>query len=513
MSVATAQLAGALASAKPIAVLVESASKEAPIAFGLRRAGFPPSRILVVGRELLSYKSDASVGVDVALREIGRVPLRQALIERLREECQDAPQVVIATDTSPVGDALAHDIQSTLLGGHRDVKRARMDSLDHQSVADAFRALEPIVPADAWTCATRRVLDRLIRPLIPHPLCISTVAILSSIANDLPPLGQVTLSLNADDGLDPFVATMDVTASNVERAEELLLANLEFNEAGESVRAGASYPVASPYPWTSNQAVLAIAQVTGRTVLDVTATMLRLYETGRLTYPHSSASALTPAAVKWLGQMANHNGLRIDPRKVPLLVETRRHGHESPRPLEIDVDISTPALLLNQEDAILSILTRHLITVAQPWRACEPTPESLPDWALGLGLTRRSSQWMNPWPRKRVRPTWEKTDLSVYALSAFESGGLGRPEAGAVAADRFASLRLLGSNFELTSSSRALIDQLPSALMDPLVHKRLEAVIRDCASNAKEHGPPQQLVKDLIDSMGLWREAEVHLSR
>jgi DNA topoisomerase-1 len=324
-------------------------------------------------------------------------------------------------------------------------------------------------------------------------------------------MARATLSLRACDKRDPFIAVLDVFPENRERVMELVELCKEYERSGDCVKLGPVQAAENFQPWSYGEAVLAVARATDRKIDAVSQSMQRLYEGGRMSYPRSSASAVTGDGLASISKIADANGVRFDPSKLPMFSRTQRHAHESPRPISGQVDISSPLLVLSNDEATLSLLARHLLACGQPHAIHRPDPNALPQWARGIVFERKVCQWLRPWPRRPASPGVRELPIEEAAMELLITNGLGRPSTLVNHAIKFASRGLLDSTMSLTDKAREWISGTPQVLLDVTTSKRIEALIDQSAERDDPDSAPPRLVRSILDHFGLWQDVSPKL--
>lgn len=506
-------------------VLIEAPGKLNALTFALKRAGLEDFHLLATQGHIMDYPTDLrNLGIDRTLQEPGRKVVKPQIVETIRQWAERAERVLIATDADQEGDVLAQDLVDQVIQGHTNVQRVRLRALDPAGIASAFSNPEPVQARDAWPGAARRIMDRLIgaafsnvNEVVRSDISVGRVqsGLLGAAAAQALPLGRVTLALPAQDSRSPFVATVDVFPNNRDHAKDLLEKCKRFAEEGGKIATGQTEPAPALKPWCYGEGVLAIAAATGRSIQDVATSMQRLYEDGRMSYPRSGANAITPDALGKIDRVADRHGVRFDGTRVAQFTRQTRHAHESPHPLSADVDLSSPLLLLSQDEAVLSMLARHLVACGQPHVFHKPDPASMPEWvnAARLDFKRKSSLWMTPWPRRKAETGFKDLGAEEHALGLLLTHGLGRPSTQVGHAVKFSAREMFTAEMVLSGRARAWIAGTPSVLLDPAVSARMEQLINDCAESGSEMPHPSVMVRGLLEGLGLWQRIESTVGR
>lgn len=504
-------------------VVIESSGKIPALQAALRRSPIGDVHILATGGHLYDMpKSLTDVGIDRHLREHGRLPKRNLQIQQIQQWAAKAERVLIACDADQEGDVLALDVAHLLEEvKHNNVARVRLRSLDVDGVLHAFMHPEPIRHRDAWPGTARRILDRLIgctygsRDIAGIDLSVGRVqsALLGAAAKEQIAFGEAQIVLKACDGREPFVATVAVHAGNVDDVKTWMEEAREFAESGKCVPFGQSRAAAQSKPWGFGEAVLAVAQATGRPIDGVTQSFQRLYESGRMSYPRSDAAAITAQGIATIQSMAQVHGVRFDADKMPAFSRQGRHAHESPRPLQSALNIASPLMVLSDDDAALSLISRHLVTCGQPHAVHTPNPEALPEWARGLKFERKVCQWLTPWAKRTVETGMRMFPKEEIALALLLRNRLGRPSTLVFHALKFASRELLNSKGLLESKGADWLAQTPEMLRDPRTSQRIEQILSASVDETQFSDPPQEMARSILESVGIWVDVQAMLER
>ena len=497
-------------------IIIESPGKISSLTAALRRSPIDDFHILATSGHLFELPASlVKVGIDGELHEYGRTAKWPPLIVQIKHWAQRAGRVLVACDADQEGDVLACDIAKLLEEvDHKNVARVRLRSLDNEGVVHAFMHPEPIRYRDAWPGTARRILDRLIgstfsaRDSSGIDLSVGRVqsAMLGAAASEKIAFGEATIALASSDGKEPFVATIQVTAENFVEVQELIKHAAQFAREGRCIEFGRSAPAEDFKPWNYGQCIDAISRATARPIDDVSRSLQRLYEAGRMSYPRSDASAVTTQALATIQDMADQHGVRFDASRVPTFSRQGRHAHESPRILKSNVNITAPLMILSDDEAALSLIARHLLACGQPHAVHLANPANLPAWAAGLKLERKVCQWLRPWPRKAT-----ETGLRIYpneeiALALLLRHKLGRPSTMVFHAMKFASRDLVDAKGRVSAKGADWIKRTPALLQDPKTSQMIEKILSSSIEQGLHNESPKKLVRTILESMNLWEE-------
>lgn len=505
-------------------ILIEAPGKIDTLKAALKRSRIDDFHIIATSGHLYELpESLDDVGIDRNLNESGRKPRKpngEAMIAHIKKWAAVADRVLIACDADQEGDVLAWDLaQIAGDAGQQNISRVRLRALDAENVIYAFLHPEPVRARDAWAGTTRRMLDRLIgtaysiREDYGALLSVGRVqsGMLGAVAKDGLVLGEAQIVLPSCDGREPFVATVSIRHDNVNEVRELVELSKEFIAQGKCVRFGSSEPIDPPAPWSYGEAVAAVARATDRSLEACAQSLQRLYEAGRLSYPRSSAAAVTAQGLATLQRIAVDYGIRFDADKVPMFSRQGRHAHESPRPMSEKVDMASPLLVLTKDEATLSLITRQLITCGQPHAVHHPDPSQMPSWAAGLNFERKVCQWLRPWPRKPAEPGIRMHSKEEMALQMMLANQLGRPSTLVFHAMKFATRSLLDEQGMLSAKGKDWLSQTPALLRDPRTSAQIEKLIDACVEDGPGSVPPSRLVREILEGLKVWDRVQERL--
>lgn len=503
-------------------VVIEAPGKITALTGALRRAGLSDFHVLATSGHIFEMPEGLDpVGIDHSLTEVDRAIGKQKVADSIRDWAARADRVLVASDADQEGDVLAYDVAS-LLPAHPSVHRVRLRSLDLDGVTSAFASPEPIEERDAWPGTTRRIVDRLIGATFSRAGAEGAArmgagriqsSLLGVASRSVLAHSEAIIALRACDKRDPFVARIPMTWENEERLRELVERAQEFEASGRCVDVGSVHAAPDFEPWAYGEAVLNISRATERSLDSVSHSMQRLYENGRMSYPRSSARAITGDGLAFVAKIADAHSVKFDAGRLPAFARRGRHAHESPRPLSGRVDISSALLLLSPDEAVLSLLARHLLACGQPHHLHKPDPARIPEWARGLKLERRVCQWLTPWPRRPATSTVRERPMDELALELLIANKLGRPSTLIAHAQKFASRGLLDDKAQLSPRGRAWLEQTPDVLLDPATSARIEQTIDASAETNDPGSAPEMLARRILSELGLWERVQPLLGR
>lgn len=504
-------------------VLIEAPGKLGTLAAALKRIKLGDFHILATQGHIMDYSKDLGcLGIDAKLNETGRHVVRPQIVETIAQWAQGAERILIATDADQEGDVIAQDLMDTALTKHPRVQRVHLRSLDVSGVTHAFASAKSMRASDAWPGAARRVLDRLIgatfgvfNGLGSQQVSVGRVqsGLLGAASSKPLPVGVATLVLPCATSREPYSARVLVCKGGEARIQDLMGRCREFASQGGVVQTGESQACASPKPWCYGEGVLAMAKATGRSIEEVALSMQRLYETGRLSYPRSSSNSMTPFAIDEVDQVAQRHGARFDGSRIARFTPETVHAHEAAHPLGLNMDLTTPAMLLGKDDAILALLAKHLISCGQPHAMHRPDQKTLPAWADGLEFAKCNSAWITPWPKRTTEIKLDLFSAEMNALALMLEHQLGRPSTQVGHAVKFAARGLVDSQMALTQRAHQWRQGTPVALLDARVSKGIERILEQRVGPHADAGTPSIAVQEILKGLNLWGDVQALIGK
>jgi hypothetical protein len=492
-------------------VVVDAPRKAATLEPALRRAGMSDFCILPIDVPLLCFpESVPPIGVNSDLKIVGRRTGDESMQKLLHAWAGKAGRVFVASDVDERGDLLAADIALSLQS-HPQITRVRLRNLSFEGVVAAFSRPEPISVQGSWPALSRAVVDRSSRFVVGKRTggrnkmegwCGSEVVLASAICSIGRGKARITLALPAADAAGAFVAHLDVDiedTSKIARLEALAAASIEDGVRVTPAREADAYEAV---PWSHGDILFHLVQATDWSVSGIRESMRRLYEAGRLSYPDSDGRALSGGALSTLGRIAEDNGFRFDPERVQAFSRNGPHEHEAPCPVVHGVDITTPVGLLKRDDAVLSLITRHLLSCGQPQVRQSADTATLPEWACDYVFERTASLWLSPIQRRPFTSKVSLPDPVLKMLDLLRRYKLVLPGQESVVVERIMEGGLVNADCSVSEQVRAFLSACPPSLRDIRMMAAAEGITR--AAYSAEALP--DVVAELINGLGLASE-------
>mgnify|MGYP001483017428 CR=1 FL=1 len=401
--------------------------------------------------------------IDDNLRETAR-HADEVTKKLLLDGCDGAKEVVIATDSDAEGEVIARDVFSIVSGVAPVISRMKFLAIARDSIVEAYHSRKPFDEKPAYSGDARRVFDRLMgAALCDREKKIYSgrvqAALLNFVGKREPVAGEAVVALRASDGGRDFIAKVPYTKSQ----EDVVMRLVESASKMEPVDVASRVSTVTSRPWGFGDAVVKAHVATGMPVSRVSEVMQGLYESGKMTYPRSSARAIHESTVSSLERIAKEHRVKFDASRVPTLYGNGVDGvsvsHPSPAPL-VGVDLNAPLRTLSPEDRVLSVITRNLmesgisrVVEVADLTGCEGLPQS-----LSFSRVDRPLSW-----ERAVTPGLVKYDPQASMILLMQSAGIGRPSTLVSHADKFVERGLLGEDMRLSEKGRQWLDSLPKA--------------------------------------------------
>ncbi|MEO7326576.1 MAG: hypothetical protein ABIW82_17280 [Dokdonella sp.] len=212
----------------------------------------------------------------------------------------------------------------------------------------------------------------------------------------------------------------------------------------------------------------------------------KLYERGSLSYPRTSANAITPATLASIATLlprVGRSSTLANTVAVPMFDDRHPEPHEALHPTTEalrTINFSIPEWMLESDDRLLQRLARHLVRCAAPIDIERPSSaDGLPEWASGLDWTRPA-----PGTSKQVLESDEASPsvgVTLYgseeiALRALIRAGLGRASSIVSHAVHAAERGIVDAS-GLTAKGKSLLAASPKEIADPRVAQAIEATL------------------------------------
>jgi DNA topoisomerase-1 len=473
--------------------IIEAPGKRQGLFEVLRRASVRDIEIeATVGHLCANPDGFKPLAVDGEFRETAyRIRAdKERLAASIAAKASEARRIYLASDDDQEGDVIARDVLRFCIPEEHRHKavRLRLKSLAQAEVQAALRDAQPFDDLMAAQGDARRVIDRLLGALSDESGAIGRVqgSLLVAMAEQRPVVGVVTHTLAAVDGKGAFLAKSPVFAG--QRAPEPMALS-----KGVAV-ASAERTTISAGPMNHDQILLAASLRTGAVIEDVSRSMQKLYERGRMSYPRAKDCAISRESLKRLSMVARANGAAF---RADLFEGVRdvagAHAHEAPNPLVLDVPVNRNFDLLTLDEQVLVTITRNLIEAGIEARLERPNALSLPLEARDLNWHRINPIGTRLWQAEKSVAGMHRWTKEQSLLHFMTKQQLGRPSTIVSHVNKFLTRGLVTQDFDFTKKGR----EWHANTGDKIGYRNLSVLIEDFIE--KNRKLPSEMVADMIE--------------
>lgn len=477
-------------------VLVEASGKCDLLRRQLKAIGIDAEVLPTVGHVFENPRALTPIALDPALKETLYRPKedRLQLLEKLRRAASTADRIYLATDDDQEGDVIAYDL-AWVLGDHRDkLQRVRLRALCESEVRAAFSASpDPDLAGSACAGICRRIVDRAIgatftkvtdTELIPVGRVQSSL--LGHLAVELPEIGRFVMQARVQGGTT-YSADVPVRRSEeIEHLEEIAAALAAGGSARFRIRDLGESDESVGKPWGFEEIVAEASQRLHISVSSASAALQDAYERGKVSYPRVRRNGFTEDAVEIAAALARQNRAQFDPALVPRRAAAmyRHTPHESPRPMDDEMQLGRVLHILDPADAVAVLVARNLIECGQTERRRK------------LALEVDGAEYAFSAPVGRPLRSWKKAEESVgfhryppdYAMLRYMAQHeLGRPSTIVSHVTRFLKREVVsgdGKHMGLNEKGRRWLDHARSVGLDKDSANRMEAMFAAAEGDA-----------------------------
>jgi len=448
------------------------------------------------------------LGIDEDYKETLLAPKNKEIIAEIREAAKLCDTVYVATDPDHEGEVIASDIKQLLSDMDLSIQRLRLHGINVNGLKKGFDNIEPVDARGASAGVSRRIMDRIIGATLSHPPYIYTGRVQGSIIDFLmksnPVIGYIEGFLPSSDGGDGFRASIPITRNSADKAQRIA----ETLNSKTTVARVASKKLIVVPPnknWDCAQTVSQVSKKTNMPIGDVMRYMQKLYEEGKMSYPRSDSAQLSNESSKGLKIIARNNGMNYTLPDGCDASDMEQGAHESPHPIDTDIDISLDVTTLSEEDAVMSIIARnHLLSGNKALRAFVSKPD-----LASIDPALRNIPWQRveyanlPWNIEQNSTAEESLFLRKNSerivLDAMSEAGIGRPSTYVNHVRKFLEKGMVDNNFNLTENGHVIhqwIDSTEPAFFRGGSKKMLETVFSDDISMSA-----RDRVESVLDSL------------
>lgn len=484
-------------------IVIEAPGKRAGLSDVLWRAGMRNFEVMATAGHIAANPVKLKpLGITSSFREVAYAIRedRRETCARIREAAQNTSgSIYLATDDDQEGDVIARDVWQMVIApeDRARVLRVRLRALSPSEVQAAFDEASPFDPLSAAKGDARRVLDRLVGALSSAEGAVGRVqgSLLLMVAQQHPVVGVATYTATAADGGTHWVAQKPVHAGDPIPAPELLDVGLSADSRTE-----ASF---GTRPMNHGEILLSASLETGAEIKDVSKAMQTLYERGQMTYPRSSAQALSVESARRLRLIAEMNGAAFDAdrfkavRDVGLKTE---HGHEAPNPAAFDIPLNRNDAYLSLPEQVLVHVSRKLIDCGVRCTLERPGLsglQRLPDELAGLQWHRRTEGGLRLYPVADAVAGFQPWTQEQSLLHMMHKNEFGRPSTVVEHVQKFAARGLIDQDFELTAKGKDWCANVGNLFR----HQNLARLVEQYLQSHRE--PAALMVADMVNKFNI----------
>lgn len=430
-------------------------------------------------------------------KHYGVIERKKEIVERIRLAAKVANNIYIATDDDHEGDVIARDVLTHCinLDDHQKTLRVRLRALTVPEVKNSINAASQIGELDAARGDARRIIDRLIGGLSNDDGAVGRVqgSLLLMLSQYTPIVGMNCYALPAADGRGNFTAFSPVYADDAIDTEVI---NELSNLAPLPVTQTHSATVASGV-YNYGDVLLNGSLATGRSVAEIADAMQRLYERGEMTYPRAANRAVTGDTVSRIARIARLHGTTFNSDKFAFCRSiSGAYGHEAPSPLLLDFPLNRDLNAVDIDTAVLSTITRNLISNGIPCLIERPDVCELPPSVSHLLWHRTTAEGQLYWDNK-VAAGFTPWTAEQSTLHFMMSHDLGRPSTLVSHIEKFLERNLVDDNFEFTRNGREWCYNIGEIFHQRNISNLVEQYLNETCLN------PQDMVAEMINLCGL----------
>lgn len=442
-----------------------------------------PARVQATKGHFMGMPSSLTeMGVDTKFHDHGRRPLDNVLYQRIRAEARAAGRVIIATDADAEGDVIAWDIAVAISDIHSDCLRVRLKALDDESILAALAGAAPVRKEDAIPGRTRALVDRAIGSAFASKGVQAgrvTSAMLGLVRRGEVAIEQMTLTADARSGGRPWRLTLPVTgvldSPTARRLTTMTLPAMGVRQA-----------VHHQYrPAHMGDVMIRASKVMGMKPRETAAAMQTAYETGRLSYPRSSARAMSHATARRLRKILKTG---FDDTLVARSQAT--DTHDAPSPVG-DFNPSHDPAKMGHVEGVRVLIGRDLVKCGQRHTREIADTSPLDAFLTGQGVAQGvrelllKAEWYReqgpvyPGRESYVESGVETLPTETAILSACLGANLGRASTWSSHVGNFAESGLVEireNALVLSDRGQALANRLPQELMSARLSSAIEGI-------------------------------------
>lgn len=481
-------------------VIIEAPGKRKHMANLLWQAGMRDVEVMATGGHIgTNPERFTPLGVDGDYNETAYrlKPEKEVLAATIGQGATEAKKVFIATDDDQEGDVIARDVLRFCVDqeDHHKVLRLRLKALVPSEIKAAIADAKPLEPLAAARGDARRVMDRIIGSMSSSDGAVGRVqgSTLLCLQSQVPVQGVMTFTLKSSDGRGDWVAKYPVYAGQ----------DPIFDGEVDCVAAPGRSEIATMARSAMNHddILLQASLETGSSIGQVSRAMQSLYEKGKMTYPRSRDHSITADAFRRVEAIARANGAGFDSQRFRAIRELNgAHAHEAPNSMQLDIPVNKPLEMLELDDQVLVLITRHLIECGIP---CQyETPRlmdlaELPNNFAQLGWHRIIPTGERLWAPSPPQAGYQAWTAEQSLLHFMMKNELGRASTVVNHIEKFLKRGLVDESFELTKRGAEWSANIGTIFNHQNISKMIEKYID---ANCKE---PNMMVSEMIELCNL----------
>lgn len=501
--------------------IIEAPGKIATLEKSLAALGRKAEVVATVGY-IMTFRG--WLGITPDLRDVGRVPVNDEIIPKLREAACGAGQVYIATDSDSAGNVIALDVAQAIADIAPSPLRVRLAGLDRNSVKRALREAGPVTAFDAAAGRGRAMIDRILgvafstgsgstgrikaallsRVSEAAPGC-ATVYTLVAPATDFGPAFHLDISPDQDIGADVL--------------EKLMRSGIRPVLPGDPCQTGFS-------PRHFGDILVAATDTAtrhgeSRSVAEIGRTFQQLYSDGKTSYLRSNTRGYSEYAHARIVAEAGWLGAGVEPNERTIRANSR-NGHDAPYLLESAAPVTTPGMLTPNH--LMAEIHQANVRATHFWPVQIPDSHDLRQALMEAGIDsamarklsqRRWLRWDGAIPpgmknHSSASRLIRRSDAAVLGLML--EHGIGKagswpnvPEALTGGGDPLVVGQ--GGSIGLTPAGQDALAATPDFLRDPNFSASVEAACIEQAGSGEQ--PWRQIVISVMENLPAEAKARV----
>lgn len=322
-------------------------------------------------------KDKLSINID-NFNEFKRESISERKIKEIEDNIKKSETILLLTDNDIEGEMIAYDLKK--MAKDKKCYRLRVQEITQNQVLKALKNLDTIDNKMVLNGCTRRIFDRYIgysyncdKENHSDVINIGRVLTPSLVALKQEEHSEKTwISYNCVQNNEEWSVNFPIAKKSQFSGEDVFEIIKELPKPTISKISEKIFED-DTIIWTSQLALEKITHALNAPVLDVSKSLQRLYEKGKLSYPRTDSTKLEQHSCETLNLLAQKyriNNFNIDFFKNEIRENNfynghSQNGHTALIPLVNDIDFLAPLKNLTLDDQVLSLLTRNLLRRGQ----------------------------------------------------------------------------------------------------------------------------------------------------